>query len=131
MQYQSTETPKQYIRIMKNEPMHVHVSGSRLKKPLMDGGIDDRAMLKTIETIHVSCEMFKIWETSPPHKPIVGVPLAKEFNESIAMDLNDLDGNLILHIIDHAACIIPSKRSKIGFSSIVCVGLTFLVHLIG
>lgn len=40
--------------------MHVHVSGSRLKKPLMDGGIDDRAMLKTIETIHVSCEMFKI-----------------------------------------------------------------------
>lgn len=60
MQYQSTETPKQYIRIMKNEPMHVHVSGSRLKKPLMDGGIDDRAMLKTIETIHVSCEMCKI-----------------------------------------------------------------------
>ena len=52
-------------------------------------------------------------------KPIVGFPLAKEFNETVAMDLKHWSGNTwLLHIIDHltrfsASCVINSKRKEV------------------
>ena len=59
-------------------------------------------------------------------KTIVFIPLAKEFNESIAMDLKNLNEKLILHPIDYAtrfsaACAIPSKRRDVIISAVLTI----------
>ena len=51
----------------------------------------------------------------PPPKPAVGFPLATKFNETVAVDLHQLENNLwYLHIIDEfsrfsTACILKNK----------------------
>ena len=53
-----------------------------------------------------------------PNRPVVGFPLASEFNEVVAMDLKALKtGVYVLHMIDHATrysegCIIYNKRKE-------------------
>ena len=56
-------------------------------------------------------------------KPIVTFPLASEFNESVAMDLKQVSGKLVLHLIDHAtrfssAGVISSKDGDVNISKI-------------
>ena len=107
-----------------------HASGKRLKKLLVDGGITDKEMLKIIETIHDNCEICVKYKKPPP-KPIVCTPLAKEFNESIAMDLKDIEGESghVLHLIDHAtrysaAIHIPSKKKEVIISAVLKVWIS-------
>ena len=78
-----------------------------------------------MESIHDRCNIC-IKYKKPPPKPIVCAPLAKEFNESIAMDLKDISGNLVLHLIDHATrfsaeCAIPSKRREVIISGVLSI----------
>ena len=59
------------------------------------------------------CKMFK----KAPSRPTVGLPMATEFNDVVAMDLKMYDGSIILHLIDlctrlSAATIIPNKKSQ-------------------
>ena len=68
-----------------------------LKKLLTDVGIDNKAMLKTSETINENCLIFLIY-----NKQIVFcVLLSEKFTESVTMDLKHLNGNLILYMNDH------------------------------
>ena len=51
----------------------------------------------------------------PALRPVVGLSLAKDFNEVVAMDLKDIRGKKILHMIDHAtryaaAAVVKSKE---------------------
>ena len=55
-------------------------------------------MIKNIEKHCTVCNKYKC----PPAKAIATFPLASEFNESIAMDLKQVSGKLVLHLIDHA-----------------------------
>ena len=50
-------------------------------------------------------------------RPIVGFTLGSYFNENIAMDIKEINGNKVLHLIDHATRYsvgvrIPSKESS-------------------
>ena len=50
----------------------------------------------------------------PSSRPVVGFSIAHDFNETIAMDLEQFGGVYILHMLDHAtrysaAAIISSK----------------------
>ena len=107
---------------MKIHRQFSHANGSKLKDLLKDAGITDQ-FLQIMHTIHEKCNIC-IKYKKPPSKPIVYTPLAKEFNESVAMDLKDIQGNLVLHLIDHAtrfsaACTIPSKRRDIIISAVL------------
>ena len=39
-----------------------------------------------------------------PLKPVVGFSLSKDFTDVISMDLKEVNGHKILHLIDHATC---------------------------
>ena len=60
------------------------------------------------------CEVCLKFKKQDP-KPVVAHPLAREFNETVALDLHELDSNLYCaHFIDHftrlsGAAIIRSK----------------------
>ena len=45
------------------------------------------------------CNLCKAYAKTPP-RPVVSMPMAKEFNEKVAMDLKQYKGRWILHMID-------------------------------
>lgn len=49
--------------------------------------------------IEQKCDLCKVYAKTPA-RPIVSMPMAKEFNEKVAMDLKQYKGRWILHMID-------------------------------
>ena len=99
---------------MKWHKQFSHCEGTRLRRLLKTAGITDDTMLKTIEKIQNECKTCEKYGRKNP-RPIVTLPRASDFNESVAMDLKFFDTKIVLHIIDHftrysRACIIPSKH---------------------
>ena len=60
-----------------------HASGSRLKILMVNAGVQDKEMLKTIECIEKNCNICIRYKKVSP-KPIVTLPVAKIFNEHVA-----------------------------------------------
>ena len=52
-----------------------------------------------LEEIDRKCELCKRYSKTPA-RPVVGMPMATQFNEKVAMDLKQWKGRWILHIID-------------------------------
>ena len=75
---------------------------------------NDTELLKYVKDISRSCKVCKEYQR-PGSLPVVGLPMATEFNEVVAMDIKFLNGKMILHLIDHltrfsAAAILSSKK---------------------
>ena len=69
-----------------------------------------------IKTISKDCETCKVYKKPPP-RPVVGLPTATTFKETVAMDLKFYNGNILLHMIDHAtrlsaSSVIPNKKPE-------------------
>ena len=69
-----------------------------------------------IKKISQECQVCKRYKRPPP-RPIVGLPTASKFQETVALDLKFYNGKPILHMIDHAtrlsaASIIPNKNPE-------------------
>ena len=96
---QNSDTKEKEKMCMKIHRQFSHARGNKLKNLAKDGGINDSEFLQMMESIHDRCNIC-IKYKKPPPKPIVCAPLAKEFNESIAMDLKDISGNLVIHLTD-------------------------------
>ena len=95
-----------------------HASADRLKRLLESAGTHDTEVFNTLKEVVDNCETcFKFQRPVP--KPAVGFPLATDFNETVAVDLHELDTNKwYLHIIDEftrfsAGAIITSKQSSV------------------
>ena len=94
-----------------------HPPASKLLNLLSRAKVSHTAMPGIIENISANCETCLRYR-KPPHKPAVSIPLAKRFNETIAMDLKDIrPGIKILHIVDHAtrysqATIVKNKSAN-------------------
>jgi len=58
-------------------------------------------LIKELEEVCKSCEICKRFKKTPA-KPVVGLLMAKDFNDVIAMDIGDLDGKLMLVMVDLA-----------------------------
>ena len=100
-----------------------HATGKRLKQLLISARIRDKEMLKIIETVSENCAICQRYKRSSP-KPIVSMPLAKIFNEHIAMDLKDIGSKKIIHLVDHvtrfsAAAVIPSKKRDVVIDAVL------------
>ena len=96
-----------------------HASADKLKKLLQSSDVDTSKFNKTIIEITNSCDTCIKLKRSP-HKPAVGFPLATEFNETVAVDLHELEKSKTwyLHIIDEftrfsAGAIIHSKKATV------------------
>ena len=69
-----------------------------------------------LEEIPSSCETCLRYKKVQP-RPVVGFSLASRFNEWVALDMKDIKGNKILHLLDlfskySVAVRVPNKESS-------------------
>jgi transposase InsO family protein len=80
-----------------------HPSEERLVKLLKEskGFKEDKELLELIKEVTEECQVCKKF-TKPKPRPIVGMPLAREFNEVVCMDLFEFESKKVwvLHFID-------------------------------
>ena len=94
-----------------------HPSVNKLIKLVSSAGMgDDTQLLDEIRKVSNSCKICQEYRRPSP-RPVIGMPLATEFNEVVAMDLKKFQGRWILHLIDHlsrfsAACFLQSKNPE-------------------
>ena len=102
-----------------------HPPSNRLLALLKDCNIDDNEIKNHIISLDNKCEICTKYKKAKP-RPIVSFPLAKTFNETLAMDLKEWSNSKkiwLLHIIDHAtrysvSCPIRSKKKEVIVSKI-------------
>ena len=100
---ESTEgNKKEKFKLMKK--LHYqfgHPRSQRLKSLLKNAGITDEEYDQCIDEISEGCEICKKYQRTPS-RPIVSLPLAKDFNDVVAMDLKEWKkGSIyILYMID-------------------------------
>ena len=63
--------------------------------------MSDSEFIKIFKELPNSCEVCIRYKRTEP-RPIVGFSLGTHFNESIAMDIKEINGNKALHLIGHA-----------------------------
>ena len=109
-----------------------HPSADRLLRMVNAAGdkwSNDDNLKKEIRIISERCDICKMFK-KPPARPVVGLPMASEFNEVVAMDLKQYKGKLILHLVDlctrlSAAVFIPNKKAstivKSLFQTWICI----------
>ena len=96
-----------------------HADNKKLKSLLLDAKVNDQELNQAIDQISDKCESCLKYKRNPS-KPVVGLPMAKTFNETVAMDLKEYDnskGIWFLHLIDHftrysQSCVIRTKRKE-------------------
>ena len=74
--------------ILKLHQQFSHASSERIKGLLANAGVTDVEHFKILDEIPVSCDICKIYKKAPP-RPVVGLSLAKVFNETVAIDLKE------------------------------------------
>ena len=94
-----------------------HASTANLKKLMQNAGIKDPQVYRDMTEIVEKCDVCTRPKKTPP-KPVVGMPLAEDYNHTVAVDLHQLDRNVwYFHMIDKytrfsAAVIIRSKQAS-------------------
>lgn len=94
-----------------------HASADRLQRLIQSSGNKDKDCLTILQQIVYDCEICQKYKRTKP-KPAVGLPMASEYNETVAVDLHELEpGVWYLHIIDHftrfsAGNIVKTKKSS-------------------
>ena len=94
-----------------------HATADRLKKLLACSGNHDEESNTILKNIVKNCDTCSRY-SKPKHKPIVGLPMASAYNETVAVDLHELEhGVWVLHAIDHftrfsAGSIVTTKNPR-------------------
>lgn len=95
-----------------------HASTDKLNKLLSNAGNTDGECTAILADIVAKCEICLKYSRAKP-KPAVGLPMASRHNETVAVDLHELEPNVwYLHIIDQftrfsAGCIVTSKKPAV------------------
>ena len=95
--------------------IRVTVSELTLKSMAKNAVVTDQEFLTMLEEIPSSCETCLRNKKVQP-RPVVGFSLASRFNEWVALDMKDVKGNKILHLIYlfskySVAVRVPNKES--------------------
>ena len=85
--------------LLKLHRQFAHPHARKLKSLLQDANIWRDVYKDLLEEIDRKCDLCKRYAKTPA-RPIVGMPMATQFNEKVAMDLKQWNGRWILHIID-------------------------------
>lgn len=100
---------------LKLHKQFAHPSADRLRGLLKNAGKDDPDLLRAIDLVTENCETCVRYKRPRP-RPVVAMPMAKNFNETVAMDLKIWNNGIyFLVIVDHAtrfcsAVVINSKK---------------------
>lgn len=103
--------------LMKLHRQFGHASADRLQRLLTSSGNKDAECSVILEKIVSECGTCQRYSKTKP-KPAVGLPLASQYNETVAVDLHELEpGVWYLHIIDQftrfsAGSILTTKKSS-------------------
>ena len=96
-----------------------HPSDKRLIDLVKTSGVNNEDLFLAINKVSEQCDTCKRYKKTPP-RPVVSLPLATEFNETVALDLKVYENNktYFLHIIDHATrfsagAVIKSKKREV------------------
>jgi len=108
-----------------------HPSAERLLRLVNHAGErwSQNANLKQeISKVTEACEVCKVFKKPPP-RPVVALPQASEFQETVAMDLKQYQSKQILHLIDactrlSAATFIPNKKRDTIVTAILRVWIS-------
>ena len=70
--------------------------------------------MEEINNVSSNCTTCKLYKKTPP-RPVVGLPMATEFQETIAMDLKFYNDKILLHLVNQstrlsASSFIPNKN---------------------
>lgn len=101
-----------------------HASAERLQRLLHSAGNKDKDCVTILQEIVNKCDICQRHSKTKP-KPAVGLPLASEYNDTVAMDLHELEpGVWYLHIIDHftrfsAGNIVKTKKASEIVNSLI------------
>uniref|UniRef100_A0A669DDN2 Integrase catalytic domain-containing protein n=1 Tax=Oreochromis niloticus TaxID=8128 RepID=A0A669DDN2_ORENI len=93
-----------------------HASAERLLRLIQSSGNTDQQCAVILQEIVRDCDICQRYCKTKP-RSAVGLPLASEYNETVAMDLHELEPNVwYLHIIDHftrfsAGSIVKTKKA--------------------
>ena len=94
-----------------------HPPAHRLIKLVQNSSISNKQeLIQCIKSVSANCSICREYKAPSP-RPVVGLNMATDFNEVVAMDLKFFSGTIILHLIDHvsrfsAAAIVKSKRPE-------------------
>ena len=104
------------IAIIKLHKQFAHPHPNRLKKLIRDSGVHDQCIMDLVQEISERCDICKKFKKPLP-RPVVAFPTATSFCQVVAMDLKDILGFSVLHMIDHAtryssACTVPNKKKE-------------------
>ena len=113
---ESTDKRKTAIKLHKQ---FAHPPPEKLKSLLRTAGQLTKEIAREIDTVSSNCDVCKRYKR-PNNRPVVCMPLAKDFNDTVAMDIKVYDKNkniYIQHMIDHktrfsAAKVIRSKDKE-------------------
>ena len=92
-----------------------HASFEKMKRLLLDAGVNNPDSLSTLKEVIDLCEICKVHK-KPSAKPCTSFPRARSVNQCVAIDLHQLDASTYyLHMIDEfsrfsQACIVRSKK---------------------
>ncbi len=93
-----------------------HPSTGKLTRLVKNARITDSEFLDIVENFSGNCEVCQRYKKPNP-KPVVSMSLATDFNEVVAMDIKEVKGFKILHLIDHATRYSVAARLKSKESS--------------
>ena len=112
-------------KVIKLHKQFGHPSSKRLNQLLKDAGISNEDYFIFVNSISDECDICKKYRRTPL-KPIVSLPMAREFNETVAMDLKEWKKGEIyfLHLIDMAtrftrSAVIYSKEKRVIINKII------------
>ena len=88
-----------YKILIKLHRQFAHPPLKKLKSLLQDAYLWKDDYTDMLEDIVRKCDLCKRYSKTPP-RPVVGMPMATQFNEKVAMDLKQWNEQWILHIID-------------------------------
>ena len=102
---------------LQNYRQFAHPSPKKLLQLMKNAGEPWRGnqnLVEEIKSVSNNCLTCKKYKNVPP-RPVVGLPMANEFQETVAMDLKFYDSKILLHLVDHctrlsASSFIPDKN---------------------
>ena len=100
-----------------------HPRKEKLLRLIKDAGINDPELEEEIGKLEESCQTCFKYKRSPP-RPVVSMPLAKNFNDVVSMDLKCWGNKYFLVMVDLAtrfcnACVINNKSPSVIIDGIM------------
>ena len=128
----ANEKPKVALKLHRQ---FAHPPAERLIQLILDSGIADADLSNHVHEISKNCQTCEKYKKAKP-RPVVGFPIAKVFNETLAMDLKEVAYSpkiWLLHVIDHAtrysaSCVIRSKKKEVIVKKLFQIWISTFGH---